>query len=87
MGKLRYIPCDVGDTLYVVSQMRDKRILPFINEYEVTSIRLSKKKSIVYHEQAGGYMRLFKEDDFGKTIFLTREEAEQALKEREQNAK
>lgn len=27
----------------------------------------------------------FEEDDFGKTVFLTREEAEKALKEREKN--
>ena len=87
MGKMRYIPCDVGDTLYVISQMRDKRILPFINEYEATSITLGKKKCVVYHQEVGGYMKLFKEDEFGKTVFLTKEEAEKALKEREKNGK
>ena len=75
-------PCKVGDTLYVISQMKDKRILPFINEYEATSIKLGKKKCVVYHEK-DGYIKIFKQDDFGKTVFLTREEAEKALKERE----
>ena len=28
-------PCKVGDNLYVISQMKDKRILPFINTYKV----------------------------------------------------
>lgn len=72
-------PCKVGDTLYVISQTRDKRILPFINEYKATSIKLGKKKCVVYHE-VDGYIKIFKQDDFGKTVFLTREEADKALK-------
>lgn len=72
------VPCRVGDTLYVISQMRDKRILPFINEYECTSIKLGKRKCCVYHEM-DGFIKIFKEDDFGKTVFLTKEEAEVAL--------
>ena len=77
-------PCNVGDTLYVISQMKDKRILPFINEYEATSIKLGKKKCVVYHEK-DGYIKMFKQDDFGKTVFLTREEAEKALAERSES--
>jgi acyl dehydratase len=72
-------PCKVGDTLYVISQMKDKRILPFINEYEVTSIAIKKKSIVVYHEM-DGFIKSFKQTDFGKTAFLTREEAEKALK-------
>lgn len=74
-------PCKVGDTVYALSQMRDKRVLPFINEYEVTSIEMGKKKCLVYH-QMDGFIKIFKQDDFGKTVFLTREEAERALAER-----
>ena len=72
-------PCKVGDTLYVISQTKDKRIMPFVNQYKATSIGIGKRKCIVYHEM-DGYIKLFKQDDFGKTVFLTREEAEQALK-------
>lgn len=72
-------PCKVGDTLYVISQMKDKRILPFINEYEVTSIWLKKKSIVIYHEM-DGFIKIFRQTDFGKTVFLTREEAEEALK-------
>lgn len=74
-------PCKVGDTLYVISQMKDKRILPFVNEYEATYIQVGKRKCKVYHEK-DGFIKIFLQDDFGKTVFLTREEAEAALKGR-----
>ncbi len=72
------LPCKVGDILYVISQTKDRRILPFINQYEVTSITIKKKSIIVYHEM-DGYIKTFKQTDFGKTVFLTKEEAEKAL--------
>ena len=72
-------PCKVGDTLYVISQMKDKRILPFVNEYEATYIQVGKRKCKVYHEK-DGFIKIFLQDDFGKTVFLTREEAERSLK-------
>ena len=75
------LPCKVGDTLYEISQMRDKRILPFVNEYEVTHIGVGKRKCKVYHEM-DGFVKIFLQDDIGKTVFLTREEAEKALAER-----
>lgn len=74
-------PCKVGDTVYVVSQTKDRRILPFVNEYEVTSIKVGKRKCTIYHEM-DGYIKIFKQDEFGRTIFTTREEAEAALVER-----
>lgn len=73
------LPCKVGDTLYVLSQMKDKRILPFISTYEVTSIAIRKKTINVYHEM-DGYIKIFKQTDFGKTVFLTKEEAEAKMK-------
>lgn len=75
------LPCKVGDTLYVISQMRNKRLMPFINTYECTSIKIGKRKCCVYHE-IDGYIRIFKEDEFGKTVFTSREEAEAALERR-----
>jgi hypothetical protein len=72
------LPCKVGDILYVISQMKDKRILPFINEYEVTSIDIKRKSIVIYHEM-DGYIKSFKQTDFGRTIFLTKEEAERAV--------
>jgi hypothetical protein len=72
------LPCKVGDILYVISQMKDKRILPFINEFEVTSISIKKKSIVIYHEM-DGYIKTFKQTDFGKTVFLTKKEAERAV--------
>lgn len=80
-GEWVQLPCKVGDILYVISQMKDKRILPFINEYEVTSIGIKRKSIVIYHEM-DGYIKSFKQTDFGRTIFLTKEEAEKALAER-----
>lgn len=79
----RYVelPCKVGDTLYVLSQTRDKRVLPFINKYEVTSITMRKKSISIFHEM-DGHIKIFKQADIGKTVFLTKEEAEKALAER-----
>ena len=77
-GEWVQLPCKVGDILYVISQMKDKRILPFINEYEVTSICIKRKGIVIYHEM-DGYIKSFKQTDFGRTIFLTKEEAEKAL--------
>jgi hypothetical protein len=77
-GEWMQLPCKVGDILYVISQMKDKRILPFINEYEVTSICIKRKSIVIYHEM-DGYIKSFKQTDFGRTIFLTKEEAERAV--------
>ena len=72
------LPCKVGDILYVISQTKDKRILPSINEFEVTSISIKKKSIVIYHEM-DGYIKTFKQTDFGKTVFLTKKEAERAV--------
>jgi hypothetical protein len=71
-------PCKVGDNLYVISQMKDKRILPFINTYKVTSFSIRKNRITVYHEM-DGYIKTFKQSDFGKTVFLTEAEAEKFM--------
>lgn len=69
-GKLLKLPCNIGDFVF------------FINKYEL--IELHKIVSInvdidgVYCVSSRRFCRI---DDFGKTVFLTREEAEAALKE------
>lgn len=78
-GEWVQLPCKVGDIIYVISQMKDKRILPFINEFEVTSISIKKKSIVIYHEM-NGYIKTFKQTDFGKTVFLTKKEAETKMK-------
>ena len=65
------LPCKLRDTVYCIRY--DKAKKPFIKPLEVLSITL-------FHT---GDFALFttKEDILGKTVFLTREEAENALAE------
>ena len=69
------LPCKVGDTVYRVAKHRGVwEVLP----REVVSItyRLDHLYRVVFEIFSTEYDRL------GKTVFLTREEAENALKER-----
>lgn len=72
-GLLLRLPVKVGDTVYI----------PFINriiEKRVISIIVQRSFIVVYCENNS---HPFSCEDFGKTVFLTREEAEQKLKELE----
>ena len=69
-------PCKVGDTIYFLS----KYVKDWLYD-EVEYIRVYKD----YMEIKTVADRYFEEEDFGKTVFLTKEEAEKALKEREGN--
>jgi hypothetical protein len=77
------LPCKVGYTLYVI---RDPKIFKEkIAEYKVVSIAFllsscCKHLSITTENYRGANI-LFELDDFGKTVFLTKEEAERKLKE------
>lgn len=86
MSILVEMPCKVGQTIYYHFQFSNKKILPFTRRAKVKKIYCSnsKMKFIVDVElidaKEKGIMNSFDFDDFGKTIFLTREEAERALK-------
>lgn len=82
-GKLLALPCAVGDTVYAYSGVFG------ILEYEVDNIVIG--KTIIY--QCSAYSKAVEDcpgecldeiepdvSDFGKTVFLTQEEAEAALK-------
>lgn len=62
------LPCKVGDTVY---QMDGVRI------YELTILDISLHKNKPYYETESID---FDDNAIGKTVFLTKEEAEQALK-------
>ena len=91
-GLLVRLPCKVGDTVWVVtSPINVFNEYDGAAEYEVYESYLS---SVTYHT-CGEQFRIntkvtnsfivecFRECDFGKTVFLTREEAEKKLKEME----
>ena len=63
-------PCKAGDTVYCLDTIGNP-----INDYVVQNV------GITATQGGFGIERGF--DDFGKTVFLTKEEAKRALKERE----
>lgn len=77
------LPCKVGDTVYVIESIAgEEKIIQ--DHVETMGIGYYADGINIYQwdgVKTDGYF-----EDFGKTVFLTREEAEQALKEREENA-
>lgn len=74
-------PCKVGDTVYDISEFVNGCSYPEIYEYKCDYITIFKDKDgeTVFEIDAIN----FHFNDFGKTVFLTREDAEKALGERE----
>ena len=70
-GKLLELPCAVGDTIYTIYSDEDSSFIEEPKVVEVSTYR-------VWIDSA-----YFDYDDFGKTVFLAREEAKAALEELE----
>lgn len=68
-------PCKVGDKVYVLTSK--------IKQKEIQSLEIGKDGYMALVFGTTIYANI---DQIGKTVFLTREEAEKALKEREENA-
>ena len=77
------LPCKVGDRLYEVTGRKT------VSVYKVKAIRVELFSLFIEWDIVEGFvwqsLSGINADDIGKTIFLTREEAERALKERENN--
>lgn len=77
-GRLVVLPCVVGDILHKLT--RD-----FISEYRVVFIEVSTCGNLFFHTKLikgiNDTGEIFSEDMIEKTIFLTKEAAEKALKE------
>ena len=76
-------PCKVGDRLYEIVEMNHtahKIHNVFISEFPIKV----EPYQIVYRNIMGSYS-FIPFDKFGKTVFLSREEAEKALEERKEN--
>ena len=67
------LPCKVGDTVY---RLKDGKV----TKEQVVEFEISSRGVVLYRTL--GY-ELGYSDYFGNSLFLTKEEAEQALKERE----
>lgn len=76
-GRLIKLPCEVGDTVYAI-----------IYDYEVEQYAIKESEIIEVQENINGIFFVslinkpaFKFNDFGKTVLLTKSEAEARLKE------
>ena len=76
-GLLLRLPCKVGDTVYEVTSRKT------ISEYRVKAIRVELFCTFIEWDIVAGFVdkSIFgvPVDEIGKTVFLTREEAEAAL--------
>ena len=80
-GRLVVLPCKVGDTVYVIKNRR-------IEAFKVNIIELKHKLfgNITYYFEKPsrrGFLYGYYDSEFGDNWFITREEAEKALKEME----
>ena len=75
-SKFIELPCKVGDTIYKINKKYE------IERNYVVQIHISQTEKQTFFSM---YDDFFGIEEIGNTVFLTKEEAEQALKEREQN--
>jgi len=79
-GRLAELPCGIGDILYSNTGYRYARAINSPYPCKIVFVGINEQYklfNVVYKDET---MRQFIEDDFGKTVFLTQEEAEQALR-------
>lgn len=76
-GKLIKLPCKVGDTVYGISM---KKIIS-LTVNEISIFCMKGEKIINAKCQSDDEFRNYVEREFGKTVFLTKSEAEAKLKE------
>jgi hypothetical protein len=76
-GRVVVLPCKAGDTVYEVTSRKT------ISEYRVKAIRVELFCTFIEWDITAGFVdkSIFgvPVDEIGKTVFLTREEAEKAL--------
>ena len=76
-GRVVVLPCKVGTTLYDVSEFVDRVPYPEMYEWHADYIGVGMSKDGKTIFDIDGVDFLY--EDFGKSVFLTREEAETAL--------
>lgn len=79
-GRLVVLPCKVGDTVYFV--LKDSlQFYPDTNGWYIGESKVRTVTDKGFCDGEVGVDCITPWDDFGKTVFLSHEEAEQALKE------
>ena len=84
-GRLVVLPCKVGDTVWMVHQRLTSTVNNVISKMTVTELRGNRLNPIWFVIDGEYGKTSFHPSEIGKTVFLTREEAEKTLKEREVN--
>lgn len=80
-GRIMVLPCKVGDTVYLIDDID----CVFERESIVTEIEIDKDGvTIMIQDETPIWSSGYSLSDFGEIVFLTREEAEKALKEMEE---
>lgn len=83
-GRVIVLPCKVGDTVYAIVQVfGDDGVRPRIIEKKITEIGGNALNKVWMVNKGNKYEDRFSPSEFGRTVFLTREEAEKALAEME----
>lgn len=79
-GKLLKLPCAVGDTVYRINKGAEQPIIPLkVINFKIFNNNLVESfKMECADEWFGGYS--YRKTDIGRDVYLTREEAEAALK-------
>ena len=87
------LPCEFGSTVYEMVLNKDKSF-SYFNTHKVVGVHLGdfpnlrgqkRQEYLVTHCESINYLSRIPLNKLGKTVFLTKSEAEQALKERENN--
>lgn len=83
-GRVIVLPCKVGGTVYAIVQVfGDDGVRPRIIEKKITGIGGNALNKVWMVNKGNKYEDRFSPSEFGRTVFLTREEAEKALAEME----
>ena len=86
-GRVVVLPCKVGGTVYAIVQVfGDDGVRPRIIEKKITEIGGNALNKVWMVNKGNKYEDRFSPSEFGRTVFLTREEAEKALAEMEGKA-
>ena len=81
-GRVIVLPCKVGGTVYAIVQVfGDDGVRPRIIEKKITGIGGNALNKVWMVNKGNKYEDRFSPSEFGRTVFLTREEAEKALAE------
>ena len=80
-GRLVVLPCKVGDTVWMIHQELTDSIHFTISKMSIVELRGNRINPIWFVIDGEYGKTSFSPSEIGKTIFLTREEAEKALEE------